>query len=101
MAGTRTQVISLWEFYQRLPAAALPVPAPRNRASQMTGRRCPPPTSPPSWRPAAATWPRREFAQVARLYYDIAEAADAWLDNVMALPATRATVSSLPGSRRR
>ena len=78
VAGTRTQVISLWEFYQRLPAATPPAAAE--------------PGQPGDWPPLPAAdfptflaacrryLPRREFAQVARLYYDIAETADAWLD---------------------
>jgi hypothetical protein len=44
--------------------------------------------------------PRREFAQVARLYYDTAEATDAWWTPT-ALPAARATARSAPGSWRR
>jgi len=100
VAGTRTQVISLWELYQRLPAAAPPLTAVAE------------PGEPGDWPPLPAAdfptflaacrryLPRAEFAQVARLYYDTAEAADAWLDTYGA-PATRATASSLPGSRRR
>ncbi len=80
VAGARTQVISLWEFYQRLPAAAPPLP----EAAE--------PGQPDDWPPLPAAdfptflaacrryLPRREFAQVARRYYDTAEAADAWLD---------------------
>lgn len=80
VAGARTQVISLWEFYRRLPAAAPPLPV----AAE--------PGQPGDWPPLPAAdfltflaacrryLPRREFAQVARLYYDTAEAADAWLD---------------------
>ena len=78
VAGTRTQVISLWEFYQRLPTAALPPSAE--------------PEQPGNWPPLPAAdfptflaacrryLPRADFAQVARLYYDTADAADAWLD---------------------
>ena len=80
VAGARTPVISLWEFYQRLPAAAPPLTAVAE------------PGEPGDWPPLPAAdfptflaacrryLPRREFAQVARLYYDTAEAADAWLD---------------------
>ncbi len=80
VAGTRTQVISLWELYQRLPAAAPPLTAVAE------------PGEPGDWPPLPAAdfptflaacrryLPRAEFAQVARLYYDTAEAADAWLD---------------------
>jgi hypothetical protein len=80
VAGTCTQVISLWEFYQRLPTAAPPPPD----AAE--------PGQPGEWPPLPAAdfptflaacrryLPRRDFATVAWLYYDTAEAADAWLD---------------------
>jgi hypothetical protein len=80
VAGTRTQVISLWEFYRRLPTAAAPP-----EAAGEPGQPC-------DWPPLPAAdfatflaacrryLPRGEFARVARLYYDTAQAADAWLD---------------------
>jgi hypothetical protein len=79
VAGTRTPVISLWDFYQLLPAAPLSAAAAE-------------PAQAGSWPPLPAAdfttflaacrryLPRREFTQVARLYYDTAEATDAWLD---------------------
>jgi hypothetical protein len=79
VAGQRTQVLSLWEFYQRLPTARPPAAAE--------------PGQPGSWPPLPAAdfptflaacrryLPRGEFAQVARLYYGTAEATDAWLDS--------------------
>ncbi len=78
VAGQDAPVISLRELYQRLPAAPPP-------AATELGR-------PGSWPPLPAAdfptflaacrryLPRGEFAQVACLYYDTAEAADAWLD---------------------
>jgi hypothetical protein len=78
VAGQPAQVISLWDFYQRLPAA------PPSAAGE--------PGHEDSWPPLPAAdfptflaacrryLPRAGFAQVARLYYDTAEATDAWLD---------------------
>jgi hypothetical protein len=79
VAGTRTQVISLWEFYQRLPTA--PPPAIADEPGQ-PGEWPPLPAADfPTFLAACRRYlPRREFAQAARLYYDTAEATDAWLD---------------------
>ena len=96
--GRRTLVISLWEFYQRLPTAA-PAPAP----AAEPGDGWPPlPAADFSTFLAACRryLPRAEFAQVARLYYDTAEATDAWLDTYDT-PRDPATASSLPGSMQR
>jgi hypothetical protein len=79
VAGQPAQLISLWEFYQRLPAA------PPSAAAE--------PGQDDSWPPLPAAdfptflaacrryLPRAGFAQAASLYYDTAEAADAWLES--------------------
>jgi hypothetical protein len=98
VAGTPTQVISLWEFYQRLPTAA------PSAAAE--------PNEPGSWPPLPAAdfptflaacrryLPGREFAQIACLSYDTAEATDAWLDTYGA-PRDPRDGQITPASRRR
>jgi hypothetical protein len=79
VAGTRTQVISLWEFYRRLPATA---PSPVAAEPGQPGAWPPLPAADfPTFLAACRRYlPHAQFAQVARLYYDAADATDAWLD---------------------
>jgi len=53
---------------------------PRNRASRVTGPPLPAADFPTFLAACRRYLPRDQFAQVARLYYDTAEATDAWLD---------------------
>jgi hypothetical protein len=77
VAGQPAQVISLWEFYQRLPAA----PPPATEPGQEEDWPPLPAADFPTFLAACRRYlPRDQFAQVARLYYDTAEAADAWLE---------------------
>ena len=81
VAGTRTQVISLWEFYQRLPTAAPPPPDTAEPGQPGDGWPPLPAADFPTFLAACRRYlPRAGFAQAGRLYYDTAEAADAWLD---------------------
>jgi hypothetical protein len=78
VAGTRTQVISLWEFYRRLPTAAPPAAEPSEPRDDWPPL---PAADFPTFLAACRRYlPRPGLAQVARLYYDTAEAADAWLN---------------------
>ena len=78
VAGTRTQVISLWEFYRRLPAAAPPAAEPGEPRDDWPPL---PAADFPTFLAACRRYlPRPGLAQVARLYYDTAEAAEAWLN---------------------
>jgi hypothetical protein len=77
VAGQPAQVISLWEFYQRLPAA----PPPATEPDQEDDWPPLPAADFPTFLAACRRYlPRDQFAQVAPLYYDTAEAADAWLE---------------------
>ena len=78
VAGTRTQVISLWEFYRRLPTAAPPAAEPGEPRDDWPPL---PAADFPTFLAACRRYlPRPGLAQVARLYYDTAEAAEAWLN---------------------
>jgi hypothetical protein len=82
VGGQPAQVISLWEFYQRLPAA--PPPAAAEPGQEDSWPPLPAADFPTFLAACRRYLPRDQFAQVARLYYDTAEAADAWLDTYAA-----------------
>jgi hypothetical protein len=79
VAGQHAQVISLWEFYQRLPAAPPPAAAEPGQDDDWPPL---PAADFPTFLAACRRYQSRDqFAQAACLYYDTAEAADAWLES--------------------